>query len=313
MLITSASNEKLKNIKKLSKSSKERNEQSLFIVEGIRMFREIPPEEIESVYVSETGAVKFEDELKAALGKDYQSRDDYYVVSDRVFSGVSDTGTPQGILALVRQKVNNLSIVLNEKCEKSEKPEKVEKSEKSEKIEKSEKLEKTEKIEKSYEVLSLEDNGLDASDNAFILIIEKLQDPGNLGTIIRTAEGAGVTGIIISSDSVDIYNPKVVRSTMGSIFRMPVYVSDDLIRDIECLKEKGITVYGAHLKGQNIYDKNFKASCAFLIGNEGNGLSEEVSKTAEELIKIPMKGKVESLNAAISTAVIAYEVLRQRM
>ena len=289
MIITSASNEKLKNIKKLSKSSKERNEQSLFIVEGIRMFREIPPEEIESVYVSETGAVKFEDELKAALGKDYQSRDDYYVVSDRVFSGVSDMGTPQGILALVRQKVNNLSIVLNEKCEKSE------------------------KIEKSDEVLSLEDNGLDASDNAFILIIEKLQDPGNLGTIIRTAEGAGVTGIIISSDSVDIYNPKVVRSTMGSIFRVPVYVSDDLIRDIECLKKKGITVYGAHLKGQNIYDKNFKASCAFLIGNEGNGLSEEVSKTAEELIKIPMKGKVESLNAAISTAVIAYEVLRQRM
>ena len=289
MIITSASNEKLKNIKKLSKSSKERNEQSLFIVEGIRMFREIPPEEIESVYVSETGAEKFEDELKAALGKDYQSRDDYYVVSDRVFSGVSDTGTPQGILALVRQKVNNLSIVLNEKCEKSE------------------------KIEKSDEVLSLEDNGLDASNNSFILIIEKLQDPGNLGTIIRTAEGAGVTGIIISSDSVDIYNPKVVRSTMGSIFRMPVYVSDDLIRDIECLKEKGITVYGAHLKGQNIYDKNFKASCAFLIGNEGNGLSEEVSKTAEELIKIPMKGKVESLNAAISTAVIAYEVLRQRI
>ena len=286
MIITSASNEKLKNIKKLSKSSKERNEQSVFIVEGIRMFREIPPEEIETVYVSETGEKKFEDELEATLGKEYQSRDDYYVVSDKVFDSISDTGTPQGILALVRQKVNDLSNIINEKCDKAER----------------------------FDAdLSLQDNGLNVSDNAFILIIEKLQDPGNMGTIIRTAEGAGVTGIIISSDSVDIYNPKVVRSTMGSIFRMPVYISDDLIKDIEYLKEKGITVYGAHLKGENIYNKDFRTDCAFLIGNEGNGLSEEVSRTAEELIKIPMKGKVESLNAATSTAVIAYEVLRQRM
>ena len=286
MIITSASNEKIKNIKKLSKSSKERNEQSVFIVEGIRMFREIPPEEIESVYVSETGKKKYEDELIAALGKEYQSRNYCYVVSDKVFDSISDTGTPQGILALVRQKVNDLSNIINEKSDKAE---------------------------RSGVDSSLADNGLNALDNDFILIIEKLQDPGNMGTIIRTGEGAGVTGIIISSDSVDIYNPKVVRSTMGSIFRMPVYISDDLIKDIECLKKKGITVYGAHLKGENIYDKDFRTACAFLIGNEGNGLSEEVSRTAEELIKIPMKGKVESLNAATSTAVIAYEVLRQRM
>ena len=281
MIITSASNEKLKNIKKLSKSSKERNEQSLYIVEGIRMFREIPPADIASVYVSEAGAEKFADELMDMLGEDYQSRDDYYVVSDKLFDSISDTGTPQGILALVRQKENNLSNVLCEKIEKTN--------------------------------VDFKDKGLNASDNMFILIIEKLQDPGNLGTIIRTAEGAGVTGIIISSDSVDIYNPKVVRSTMGSIFRVPIYVSDDLIRDIEYLKEKNVTVYGAHLKGENIYDNDFKCACSFLIGNEGNGLSDEVSATADELIKIPMKGKVESLNAATSTAVIAYEVLRQRI
>ena len=247
------------------------------------MFREIPPADIASVYVSEAGAEKFADELMDMLGEDYQNRDDYYVVSDKVFDSISDTGTPQGILALVRQKVNDLSNVLSEKNEKD-----------------------------SLDSNSA-DNGLNVSDNAFILIIEKLQDPGNLGTIIRTAEGAGVTGIIISSDSVDIYNPKVVRSTMGSLFRVPIYVSDDLIKDIECLKENKVTVYGAHLKGENIYDKDFKRACAFLIGNEGNGLSEEVSRTAEELIKIPMKGNVESLNAATSTAVIAYEVLRQRM
>ena len=264
MIITSASNEKLKNIKKLLKSSSERREQALYVVEGIRMFREIPKEEIASVFVSETGAEKFSDEIIKTLGNDYQNREDFFIVSDKLFAGISDTGTPQGILALVKTRKYDLSDVLG-------------------------------------------------SDNPFILIVEKLQDPGNLGTIIRTAEGAGVTGIIISNDSADIYNPKVVRSTMGAIFRMPIYVSDDLVKDISIIKDKGVTVYGAHLSGENFYDKDFKASCAFLIGNEGNGLSGDVSKTADELLKIPMKGKVESLNAAISTAVIAYEVLRQRM
>ena len=264
MIITSASNEKLKNVKKLSKSAKERNEQSLYIVEGIRMFREIPRDDIVSLFVSENAEVKYADEIVSVLGESYKDRDNYYVLPDKLFSGISDTGTPQGILALVRQREKKLDNML---CE----------------------------------------------DNTFLLIIEKLQDPGNLGTIIRTAEGAGVTGIVISCDSVDIYNPKVVRSTMGSIFRVPIYVSDNLAEDISLIKEKGVTVYGAHLKGKNIYDRDFKGACAFLIGNEGNGLSEEVSATADELIKIPMKGKVESLNAATSTAVIAYEVLRQRM
>ena len=266
MIITSASNEKLKNIKKLLKSSSERREQALYVVEGIRMFREIKSEDILAVYVSQAGAAKFDDELNNMLGNDYQDRDDFYIVSDKIFDSISDTGTPQGILALVKQKQDRLTDVFGIK-----------------------------------------------NEVPFILIVEKLQDPGNLGTILRTAEGAGVTGIIISRDSVDMYNPKVVRSTMGAIFRVPVYVSDDLVKDIGYLKEKDIKVYDAHLKGENIYDKNFKQSCAFLIGNEGSGLSDEVSSTADELIRIPMKGKVESLNAAISTAVIAYEVLRQRI
>lgn len=129
---------------------------------------------------------------------------------------------------------------------------------------------------------------------------------------MRTAEAAGATGIVLSSDSVDVYNPKVVRSTMGSIFRVPVYVSENLAADIDVIKEKGVTIYGAHLKGQDFYDKDFTKSCGFLIGNEGKGLSEEISGKTDDLLKIPMKGKVESLNAATSVAVISYEVLRQR-
>ncbi|MBQ9608198.1 MAG: RNA methyltransferase [Lachnospiraceae bacterium] len=288
MVITSSSNDKLKNIKKLSKSSRERNEQGLYIIEGIRMFREIPTEDIHSVYVSESAVERFEAELTDALGETYAEADNFFVVSDRLFESISDTGTPQGILALVKMRKLCIDDVLY-----------------AEDINCNDK-----KVGKGD--LANPDNKQGNNTDLFILIIEKLRDPGNLGTIIRTAEGAGVTGIIISSDSVDIYNPKVVRSTMGSIFRVPIYISDNLVEDIKALKEKGITVYGAHLKGKNIYDKDFTTSCAFLIGNEGNGLSDEVSSTADELIKIPMKGKVESLNAATSTAVIAYEVLRQR-
>ena len=155
-------------------------------------------------------------------------------------------------------------------------------------------------------------NNENANNAQFILVLEKLQDPGNLGTIIRTAEAAGVTGIMISRDSADIYNPKTIRSTMGALFRMRIYISDDLVRDMAELKEKGIVVYAMHLDGEEFYDKDFRKPSAFLIGNEGNGLSDELSAAADEKMRIPMLGKVESLNAAISASVVSYEVLRQR-
>jgi TrmH family RNA methyltransferase len=145
------------------------------------------------------------------------------------------------------------------------------------------------------------------------LILESIQDPGNLGTIMRTAEAAGISGVIIGGESCDMYNPKVVRSTMGAIFRVPFIYTDNLVETINQLKAYGVTVYGAHLKGTDLYAEAFDGSVAFLIGNEGNGLSEEVSATATRLIKIPMAGKVESLNAATSAALLSYEVYRQRL
>lgn len=155
--------------------------------------------------------------------------------------------------------------------------------------------------------------GADKKTAPLILVLEKLQDPGNLGTIIRTSEAAGVTGIMISNDSADIYNPKVIRSTMGAIFRMKIYVSPDLPEDVTKLKASGITVYSMHLNGEQFYEKDFTKGTAFLIGNEGNGLSDELSSLADEMIRIPMMGQVESLNAAISASVAAYEALRQRI
>ena len=146
-----------------------------------------------------------------------------------------------------------------------------------------------------------------------LLVLENLQDPGNLGTMMRTAEGAGVTGVLLSRGSVDIYNPKTIRSTMGSIYRVPFLYTDDLMGDMEKLHEKGITTYAAHLKGKGFYDEeSYKEPTAFLIGNEGNGLSDELSEKAKQYIKIPMEGQLESLNAAVAAAILMYEASRQR-
>ena len=146
-----------------------------------------------------------------------------------------------------------------------------------------------------------------------LLVLENLQDPGNLGTMVRTAEGAGVTGVILSKGCVDIYNPKTIRSTMGSIYRVPFLYVDDLKTTLGKLHEKGITTYAAHLKGKDFYDEaSYKGPSAFLIGNEGNGLTDEISRIAGQYIKIPMEGQLESLNAAVAAAILMYEAARQR-
>lgn len=145
------------------------------------------------------------------------------------------------------------------------------------------------------------------------MILENLQDPGNLGTIVRTGEGAGITGVIMSAQTVDIYNPKTIRGTMGSVYRVPFVYVKDLGEVMHKLHAKGIHTYAAHLQGSNYYDTfSFREPSAFLIGNEGNGLSKELADMAESYLKIPMEGQVESLNAAVAAALLMYETHRQR-
>lgn len=154
---------------------------------------------------------------------------------------------------------------------------------------------------------------LTAGKSPLLLVLENLQDPGNLGTMMRTAEGAGVSGVLLSRGCVDIYNPKTIRSTMGSIYRVPFLYTDNLRADMEKLHKKGITTYAAHLKGKEFYDEaSYQGPTAFLIGNEGNGLSDELSEMAKQYIKIPMEGQLESLNAAVAAAILMYEASRQR-
>lgn len=150
-------------------------------------------------------------------------------------------------------------------------------------------------------------------EKTHLLILESIQDPGNLGTMLRTGEGAGITGIIVNQTTADLFQPKTVRATMGSIYRVPYYVCDDLTETVRQLKHEGIHVYAAHLKGKMQYDEpDYTAGTAFMIGNEGAGLSDEMSALADDHIRIPMEGKVESLNAAVSAALLMYETNRQR-
>ena len=165
-----------------------------------------------------------------------------------------------------------------------------------------------EREEKSFEDLF-------QKENPTVRVLEDVQDPGNLGTILRTGEGAGIDAVILTKGSVDIYNPKVIRSTMGSIYRVPFMYTDCIEDVILKLKEKNITVYAAHLKGEKYYDEfdyAGRGGCAFLIGNEGNGLKDETAELADEYLKIPMEGSVESLNAAVASSILMYEAYRQK-
>lgn len=144
-----------------------------------------------------------------------------------------------------------------------------------------------------------------------VLFLENIQDPGNLGTIFRTAEAAGVRGIVMNDGCVDVFNPKVIRATMGAIYRVPFTVMP-LADAVGQFRKAGGTVYAAHLKGTAAhYETEYRGTAGFLIGNEGNGLTEETAALADCYLRIPMEGQTESLNAAVAAALLVYEAKRQ--
>lgn len=256
-MITSSANPQVKKVIQLQKKARLRREEGVFLVEGPRMFAEVPRERLVKVYASESYAR--DPEHRRGL-----EEFPWEEVEDKVFRQMSDTQTPQGVLCIVRQSGSTMEEML-----KKEKP--------------------------------------------LFLILEDIQDPGNLGTIFRTAEGAGADGIFMSRGCVDIYNPKTIRSTMGSIYRVPFCICPDLSALMERMKQAKILTCAAHLQGKNTYDReDYTGGSAFLIGNEGNGLSEELTRLAACKIRIPMEGRLESLNAGVAAAVLMYEAARQR-
>jgi TrmH family RNA methyltransferase len=265
-MITSTSNDRVRKVVSYNEKSKARREDDVFVIEGMKMLREAPVLQVREVYVTERFVDHASEDDKEILWR-YGAE----TVSEEVMNKMSDTQTPQGVLAVISQYHYS-----------------------------------KEEVIKGY-------NQDDEGAAPLILVLENIQDPGNLGTMLRSGEGAGVTGVILSKGCADIHNPKVIRSTMGSIFRMPFIYVEDVPQMLQELHESGVHTYAAHLKGQKNYDEfDYRQPTAFLIGNEGNGLTKETADAAETYVLIPMKGEVESMNAATSSAILTFEASRQR-
>lgn len=288
-IITSSKNEKLKNISALLSSKKERDKQGLFVIEGLRIFQDTlktAPEYIKDIYVSESflkehpadvilgdysNSIKKRADM-VSLSKPDQKSVQIYTVKDSVFNSLSKTVTPQGILCTVSKPEHDLKEILSLACK---------------------------------------NDGSDTTNDtqSRFLILENIQDPGNLGTMLRTAEAAGASGIIMSRDCADIFNPKVIRSTMGSVFRVPFVYVEDFTGAVQELKKSDITVYAAYLHGgESMREMQFDKKCAIMIGNEGNGLTDEAVSVADKRVFIPMAGQIESLNAAIAAAILLFHI-----
>ena len=279
-MIISLNNGRIKHAIQLKEKSRIRNEEGLFVAEGFKMLEEAPLSKIREIYCREDVWQKMEESYRKApldkLSGIYEKimtceKQGTIVetVTEEVFRKLSDTQTPQGLFFLMEKMTYDLPALLKRAGERKEQEGK----------------------------------------RPLFLILEDIQDPGNLGTMIRTGEGAGVDGILMSKGTVDIYNPKTIRSTMGSLYRVPFLYTGDLKQTIEQLQKAGIRVYAAHLKGTKSYrEADYAEGAAFLIGNEGNGLKEETAALADEYIRIPMQGKLESLNAAVAAALLMYEV-----
>ena len=147
----------------------------------------------------------------------------------------------------------------------------------------------------------------------FIVALDGIQDPGNLGTILRTVDSAGLNQIILSKETADSFNPKVVRSTMGGIFRVNTIKSEDLVETLKDLRNHGFEVVVTSLDTDNsVYDIDYHKKVV-VIGNEANGVSKEVQELADKKVKIPMLGKTESLNASVAAGIMIYEYVRSKI
>lgn len=247
----------IKGVAKLQKKES-RSETGLFLLEGPQGLKEAldRPKLIERVYVTES----FQEKHPELISRAQSARVAVTVVSDRVLGELSDTTTPQGVVAVCSQFHVSLSEVLDQKPK-------------------------------------------------LIAFLAQIRDPGNAGTVLRAADAAGADAVIFSKGSVDIYNPKVVRSTTGSMFHLPFVIDADIAETLAVLKTSGLKVLAADVSGKplpTISNESLAKPTVWLFGNEAWGLEPETSALADELVLVPIYGAAESLNLATAASVCLY-------
>ncbi|MEZ4742005.1 MAG: TrmH family RNA methyltransferase [Bdellovibrionota bacterium] len=150
--------------------------------------------------------------------------------------------------------------------------------------------------------------------NPLLLVIEGIEKPGNLGALLRSADGVGIDAVIVTGNSIDLYNPNVIRASVGSVFSVPVVECRDVQDVIDFIRENNISAFAAALKEESVsyLDVDYTGACAVFLGSEAFGLSDFLCTSADKLIVIPMAGTADSLNVSVAGAVILYEAIRQR-
>ena len=248
--IESVKNTKIKSVKKLH-TRKGREKLGSFFIEGDHLVEEAIKSNviINEIFVEENFQIPQNWNV---------TNIPIYIVPDKIMKEISETETPQGVLAV---------------CE------------------------------------LLGRKPLTVQDNGKYLLIDQIQDPGNLGTIIRTADSAGLSGVILGAGTVDVYNSKVIRSTQGSLFHIPI-VKADLVEWVEKLEKENIPIYGTALnENAKVYNSvPAQQSFALIVGNEGSGLSGQLLKLTTDNLYIPIYGKAESLNVSIATGILLYHL-----
>lgn len=249
-MITSKTNELIKHIKSLHQK-KYRDEFGEYFVEGKKLVLEAIDEKVNIVKIVICNELFSENFNFPKYDVEY--------VNENVFNFISDTKTPQGILAVIKKN-------------------------------------------KKTEILG-----------DVIFALDDIQDPGNLGTIIRTLDCAGINTLLLSEGTADVYNPKTIRSTMGAIYRVNVLDNLNLISELQKLKCNGYKIVITHLNtNKKHYDLDFSEKLVIVIGNEAKGVSDAINDLADIRVKIPMLGKTESLNASVAASIIAYENVRYK-
>lgn len=260
MEITSVNNPIVKAAAELKKK-KVRQEQGLFIAEGLRTVEEA----VESKCVVQIFYTAIEDDrTRAVLEKAAEKNVPLYCVPDNVLKKIADTDNPQGVLAVCRMQQIKLESLF--------------------------------------------------ATGEMLLVLDRVGDPGNVGTMLRTADAAGIGGVVLLEGCVDVYAPKTVRSTMGSLFHVPVFTGAKEELFVKAAKRNGYELLVTALDGaDNLYKANLRGRIAFVMGNEANGVTQTLLQEADKRVYIPMAGRAESLNVAMAAGIVMFEALRRKI